>query len=74
MTVAHVVVEELSHLLKCDITSVNVILAIDVSHAHVTFDTFVAVMQFTCANGFLSNGVTGIPYANTSASILSITS
>lgn len=69
LIIAHVIVEELSHLSQCHITSVNVIFAIDVGHAHKVFDAFVAVMQFACTNGFFSNGVTGIPHCNATAPI-----
>nr|CAH0103417.1 unnamed protein product [Daphnia galeata] len=44
--ITQVIVEKLSHLLPRHVTSVNVILAIDVSHAHEIFDALEAVMQF----------------------------
>ena len=67
--ITQVIVEKLSHLLQRHVTSVNVILAIDVSHAHEILNALEAMMQFARTNGFLGDCVTRIPHRDTTASV-----
>jgi hypothetical protein len=71
--VAQVIVEELSHLLQRHVTGVNVILAVDVGHAHEIFDALESMMKFARTNGFLGDHVTRIPYCYTTSPVYDLT-
>lgn len=71
--VAQVIVEKLSHLLQRHVTGVNVILAIDVGHAHEIFDALESMMKFARTNGFLGDHVTRIPHCYTTSPVYDLT-